>query len=144
MSSAKHQSRSLIALGEALKLKRPWMRAFIRLTQADTIGFRNYFVEIDRGNTSSSKFASKMQIHQYYLDSGLFLKAYASPIFQTLVVTTGEKRAMHLKDLAEQHQNREKRAIFCDATEPQQRASAPRRGHRDAGDRRAHSFNNCL
>ena len=75
--------------------------AFVRLEVQGQ--FWSYFVEIDRGHTSSGKFAEKLALHQRYGESGLFREMYGpeSGAFRTLVVTTGERRREHLQAIVE-------------------------------------------
>lgn len=75
--------------------------AFMRLEAREQ--FWSYFVEIDRGHTSSGKFAEKLSFHKRYGESGLFREMYGleSGTFRTLVVTTGERRREHLQAIVE-------------------------------------------
>ena len=74
--------------------------AFVRLSTRG--GYRSGFVEIDRGHTSSAKFSEKLSFHRRYAESGLFAQMYGkeSGDFVTLVVTTGERRLGHLREIA--------------------------------------------
>ena len=67
-------------------------------------GYRSYFLEVDRGHTSSSRWAQKLTFHRRYAESGLFAETYggASGDFTTLVITTGERRLAHLSEIAQQ------------------------------------------
>lgn len=55
-----------------------------------------FFIECDLGNTSSRAWQTKVATHRKYLESGLFDSTYGGAKFETLVVTTGEKRLEHL------------------------------------------------
>lgn len=70
--------------------------AFIRLYRNDTNEYFNYFIEVDLGHTSSRQFLGKVQMHQRYLESGLFREVYGSEAFQTVVITTGQRRINNL------------------------------------------------
>ena len=61
-----------------------------------------YFVEVDRGNASAKTFAQKVDHYRLYKQSGLFTEMYGDGSFSVLVVTTGEKRLTHLKDIVEE------------------------------------------
>lgn len=61
-----------------------------------------YFVEVDRGNASAKTFAQKVDHYRLYKQSGLFSEMYGDGSFSVLVVTTGEKRLAHLKDIVEE------------------------------------------
>ncbi|MES2463312.1 MAG: replication-relaxation family protein [Armatimonadota bacterium] len=79
--------------------------AFVRLAAAERLW--SFFVEIDRGHTSSGKFAEKLAFHERYGESGLFREMYGadSGIFWTLVVTTGERRLEHLRAIVEKEKS---------------------------------------
>jgi hypothetical protein len=58
------------------------------------------FVEIDRGNASAATFRHKALHYRRYQQSGLYREMYGtSDPFQVLVVTTGEKRCLHLSEI---------------------------------------------
>jgi len=59
-----------------------------------------YFVEVDLGHVSASRFAEKLMAYDRYLLSGVFEEAYGAPSFDVLVITTGERRRGHLGALS--------------------------------------------
>lgn len=63
--------------------------------------YRNYFIEVDLGHTSSGQFLGKLKSHQQYLQSGLFEEIYAGSSFKTLVITTTSGRLQNLLKLIE-------------------------------------------
>jgi hypothetical protein len=73
--------------------------AFVRLARRDADVFRNYFIEVDLGHTSSRQFLNKLLAHQRYLESGLFKQHFDADSFHTLVITTGERRLRNLSSL---------------------------------------------
>lgn len=81
--------------------------AFLRLVRADDArncfldDARNCFLEVDRGHTSSRQFLGKIRTHGRFHQSGLFAEVFGWDDFQTLVVTTGDRRADNLRALAE-------------------------------------------
>ncbi len=75
--------------------------AFLRLTRGDASAAGNFFLEVDRGHTNSRQFAGKLRTHAHFLGSGLFADVFGWERFQTLVVTTGQKRLDNLRALAE-------------------------------------------
>ena len=77
---------------------------FVRLETPD--GYRDYFVEVDLGHTSSRQFLGKLMTHERYGQSGLFEQTYGVPAFRTLVVTTGERRLRNLRALVEEQNSR--------------------------------------
>jgi len=78
--------------------------AFVRLMCPDA-SYRTFFIEVDLGHTSSQQFKAKLQSYQQYRESGLFQERYGGEQFQTLVVTTGERRLKHLRALVEAEQD---------------------------------------
>lgn len=79
--------------------------AFIRLKRANG-DYRNFFIEVDLGHTSSRQFLGKLHTHQRYLESGLFKEIYGGEHFKTLVVTTTEARLQNLLKLVEAENSR--------------------------------------
>ena len=70
---------------------------FLRLqSQVPTPRHWPFFIECDLGNTSSRAWKIKVETHKKYLESGLFGSTYGGNGFETLVITTGEKRLEHL------------------------------------------------
>ena len=61
--------------------------------------WRHWFVEVDLGHTSSAEWETKSDIAVRYRRLGLFQKRYGAEGFQTLVLTTGERRRTHLLHL---------------------------------------------
>ncbi len=62
------------------------------------------FFEVDLSWAASAEIAQKLRIHGIYLKEGLFARRFGpgADAFRTLVLTTGERRAEHLKALAEE------------------------------------------
>ena len=85
---------------------------FVRLQNRETRQKSDYFFEIDRGHTSSNKFADKLDSYSRYLESGLFEQMFGARNFQTLVITTGPLRLKNLRALVEGQGNR----LFCFTT----------------------------
>ena len=85
---------------------------FVRLQNRETRQKSDYFFEIDRGHTSSSKFADKLDSYARYLESGLFEQMFGAATFRTLVITTGPLRLKNLRALVEGQGNR----LFCFTT----------------------------
>lgn len=85
---------------------------FVRLQNRETRQKRDYFFEIDRGHTSSSKFADKLDSYARYLESGLFEQMFGETTFRTLVITTGSLRLKNLRVLVEGKGNH----LFCFTT----------------------------
>ena len=70
---------------------------FLRLqTHAPARCHFPFFIECDLGNTSNHAWKIKVETHKKYLENGLFSSTYGGERFETLVVTTGEKRLEHL------------------------------------------------
>jgi hypothetical protein len=59
------------------------------------------FIEVDLSSVATAEFAAKMRVHGNYQASGLFTRRYGAEGFRTLVLTTSERRARNLRDLAE-------------------------------------------
>ncbi len=74
---------------------------FVRIQNRETCQSADYFFEIDRGHTSSSKFADKLDSYTRYLESGLFSQMFGATTFRTLVITTGPLRLKNLRALVE-------------------------------------------
>lgn len=74
---------------------------FIRLTRPSSGAYYNYFIECDRGHTSSKQFLGKLLTHQRYLESGLFRETFGCDEFKTLIVTTTAARVKNLLRLVE-------------------------------------------
>ena len=72
----------------------------------------SFFLEIDRGHTSSNNFANKLALHTRFLESGEFERQYHERAFYTLVITTGPRRLKNLKTLVEEKGS----DLFCFAT----------------------------
>lgn len=73
---------------------------FLRLeTNAPLVRHFPFFIECDLGNTSSRAWKTKVTTHRKYLESGLFDSVYGGEGFETLVVTTGEKRLNNLAEV---------------------------------------------
>ncbi len=70
---------------------------FVRIQNKETRQSADYFFEIDRGHTSSSKFADKLDSYTRYLESGLFGQMFGATSFRTLVITTGPLRLKNLR-----------------------------------------------
>ena len=70
---------------------------FLRLKAGERL--LPYFIEVDRGNASARTFSQKIDHYQSYRSSGLFQEMYGGDSFGVLVVTTGPKRLLHLKDI---------------------------------------------
>ena len=85
---------------------------FVRLQNRETRQKSDYFFEIDRGHTSSGKFADKLDSYARYLQSGLFEQMFGAATFRTLVITTGPLRLKNLRALVEGQGNR----LFCFTT----------------------------
>ena len=85
---------------------------FLRLQNRATKQNADFFLEIDRGHTSSSKFAEKLDSYTRYLESGLFSQMFGQSGFRTLVITTGPLRLKNLRALVEGKESR----LFCFAT----------------------------
>lgn len=85
---------------------------FVRMQNRETRQKSDYFFEIDRGHTSSSKFADKLNSYARYLESGLFEQMFGARSFRTLVITTGPLRLKNLRALVEGQGNR----LFCFTT----------------------------
>ena len=77
--------------------------AFLRLVCSEDA--RNCFLEVDRGHTSSRQFLGKIRTHGRFHQSGLFAEVFGWDDFQTLVVTTGDRRADNLRALAERERD---------------------------------------
>lgn len=77
--------------------------ALIRLSLPGGTGrngpWRQWFVEIDLGHTSSAEWGIKADIAVRYRRLGLFQKRYEADGFQTLVLTTGVQRRKRLLQL---------------------------------------------
>lgn len=78
--------------------------SFFRIELGRPDHYKDFFVEIDRGHTSATEFATKMQIHRRYRESGLFAEIYGQQEFVSLTVTTTERRLLNLCSLAERQQ----------------------------------------
>jgi hypothetical protein len=78
--------------------------AFFRMSSEDQSILADFFLEVDLGHTNSKQFESKLQIHRRFKESGLFAKTYGSAHFNTLVVTTGERRLANLVALAKKQE----------------------------------------
>ncbi len=74
---------------------------FVRLQNRATCQNTCFFLEVDMGHTSSSKFAGKLESHTRYLESGLFREVFGEDGFRTLVITTGPRRLKNLRDIVE-------------------------------------------
>ena len=85
---------------------------FVRVQNRQTRQKADYFFEIDRGHTSSSKFADKLDTYTRYLESGLFSQMFGQSAFRTLVITTGPLRLKNLRALVEGKGSR----LFCFTT----------------------------
>jgi hypothetical protein len=68
--------------------------AYFRLLAND--GPKDYFAEIDLGNTSHAEFLKKIKIHKRYLTAGLFEPRYGNTSFRTLILTTSKSRQDNL------------------------------------------------
>ena len=74
---------------------------FLRLQNRQTRQNTDFFFEIDRGHTSSSKFCEKLDSYARYGESGLFAQMFGQSSFATLVITTGPLRLKNLRVLVE-------------------------------------------
>lgn len=74
---------------------------FVRLRHRFTNQTASFFLEVDMGHTSSTKFAEKLESHTRYGQSGLFREMFGEERFQTLVITTGPRRAKNLREIIE-------------------------------------------
>ena len=74
---------------------------FVRLQNRETRQNASFFLEIDMGHTSSSKFADKLESHTRYLESSLFREVFGEADFRTLVLTTGPRRLKNLREIVE-------------------------------------------
>ena len=76
---------------------------FLRFqTQVPTPRHWPFFIECDLGNTSIRAWKIKVETHKKYLESGLFGSTYGGDRFESLVITTGEKRLEHLAQATEE------------------------------------------
>lgn len=74
---------------------------FLRLqVTAQPRHFQSFFIECDLGHTSAPAWKTKVATHIKYVENGLFASTYGEESFQTLVVTTGDKRLDHLAQVA--------------------------------------------
>lgn len=78
---------------------------FVRFAHRELDEYHSYFLEIDRGHTSSGQFLKKLLIHERYLQSGLFQRRFKTETFKTLVITTGQRRVRNLLSLVEKEQS---------------------------------------
>ena len=85
---------------------------FLRLQERTTRRNSSFFLEIDRGHTSSGKFADKLDAYARYLESGLFREVFGETSFRTLVITTGPLRLKNLRAIIEGKAS----SLFCFAT----------------------------
>jgi len=85
---------------------------FVRVQHRWAHQKQDYFFEVDRGHTSSSKFAQKLDTYTRYLESGLFEQMFGAQSFHTLVITTGPLRLKNLRALVEGKGSR----LFCFTT----------------------------
>lgn len=89
----------------------PWRKevfrpdGYFRLKDVRMSGARDWFVEIDLGHTSSRDLAGKLASYRTFLESGLFRETFGAESFGVLVVTTGERRAQNLREIARRHQS---------------------------------------
>ena len=60
-----------------------------------------YFIEVDLGCVSHSKFKAKVRSYEQY-GAGVFQQTYSEEAFTVLVVTTGQKRLERLKRLTQE------------------------------------------
>jgi hypothetical protein len=72
--------------------------AFLRIVTPS--GYRNLFLEVDRGTVSARLFSAKMDSYTRYRESGLYAEVYGEDPFDVLVATTGVRRITHLRQLA--------------------------------------------
>lgn len=61
-----------------------------------------FFLELDRGTMTRSRFRDKVRAYQAYIASGQYEKRYGTRSLRVLTVTSGPKRLENLKEEAEQ------------------------------------------
>jgi len=61
---------------------------------------RWFVLEVDRGHVNARQFRGKARVHRHVREAGLFGRLYGAAAFETLVVTTGERRLANLWALA--------------------------------------------